>query len=436
MRQRNKDKKRSIYIETYGCSANQSHSEVMMGLLKENGYNIFRSPEDAGVLVINTCIVKEPTEKRMIFRIKSLKEKYPDKKMIIAGCMPAGEYSLVKKIAPEASLVGPNNSLDIIEAVKNTLNNTHVEYLDDKGEKILCHPRIRFNKFINIVEISKGCLGNCAYCIVKRAKGILKSYPIKAILMDIEMSLKEGCKEVWLTSQDCGCYGRDIGVTLVDLINEISKIPGEFRVRIGMANPNYVIKMLKDLINSYKSDKIYKFLHIPVQSGSNEVLKKMRRVYTAEEFKEIVTKFKKNTPNVTVWTDVIVGFPGETEKDFKETLKLIEETKPDFVNISKFGVRPGTEAEKMKKVDTETIKRRSREISNLVDRISLEKNKDWIGRTCKILITEPGRDKNQYMGRNESYKPILIETEKNLLGKFVTVRIIDAKKTHLVGKII
>ena len=425
---------RQVYIETYGCSANQSHSEAMMGILKNSGYKIVKNPEDSDVIILNTCIVKEPTEKRMIYRIKSIRDTYPEKKLIVAGCMPAGEYELLRKIEPYASIIGPKSSLKVVECVKNTLNGHRVVYLDENKD-LLCRPKLRFNQFINIVEISQGCLGNCAYCIVKKAKGYLKSYPIEDIVRDIEMSLPE-CKEVWLTSQDCGCYGLDIGVTLVDLLKKIEKIPEKFRVRIGMANPNYILPVLDELLECYKSDKIYKFLHIPVQSGSDDALKAMNRHYFSEDFKQIVAKFRKNIPNVTIWTDIIVGFPGETDNDFKETIKLIKETKPDFVNVSKFGVRPGTEAEKMEKVDSETIKKRSRELSDLVDKISLEKNREWIGKKCKILVTETGKNKNQYIGRNESYKSVLIETEKNILGKIVTVRVTGAKKSHLTGEII
>ena len=426
---------RHIYIETYGCSANQSHSEVMMGLLKDSGYKIAKNPKDSDVIILNTCIVKEPTEKRMVYRIKYIREKYPEKKLVVAGCMPAGEYDILRKIEPYASIIGPKSSLKVVECVKKTLSGHRAVYLDENKD-LLCQPKLRFNSFINIVEISHGCLGNCAYCIVKKAKGHLKSYPIGDIVKDIKLSLKNGCKEIWLTSQDCGCYGLDIGVTLIDLLKEIEKIPEFFKVRIGMSNPNYILPVLDDLLECYKSDKIYKFLHIPVQSGSDNVLKAMNRHYFSEDFKQIVIKFRKNIPNVTIWTDIIVGFPGETDRDFKETIKLIKETKPDFVNVSKFGVRPGTEAEKMEKVDSETIKKRSRKLSDLVDKISLEKNKEWIGKKCKILVTVRGKKKNQYIGRNESYKSVLIETEKNILGKIVTVKVTGARKSYLIGEII
>ncbi len=423
-----------VYFETYGCSANQSHSEVMKGVLESSGCRVVSNPENGDVLVVNTCIVKDPTEKKMISRIQELKEEYTEKKMIVAGCMPIGEYDLLRDIAPDASFLGPNNCLDISECIRKTKEGKKMEYLDEKRETNLCHPRIRFNPWINIVEISQGCRGNCAYCIVKRCKGDLKSYPLEKIKEDVEKSLK-GCKEIWLTSQDCGCYGLDRDKKLVDLLKRIREIKGKFRVRIGMMNPNHILPMIEDLKEQYKDEKIYEFLHVPVQSASDRILKKMNRFYKKEDFKKIIKEFRKDLPNITVWTDVIVGFPGETEEDFSETLELIREVRPDFVNVSKFGLRPGTKAEKMEQVDSETIKKRSKKISEVVRKISLEKNKEWIGKECEVLITKKGREKNQYIGRNKAYKSVLVESKKDLRGKFVKVKIKSAKRSYLKGVI-
>lgn len=423
----------SVYIETYGCSANQSHSEVMMGLLRDAGCLIVTDPKESDVLVINTCIVKEPTEKRMFYRLKMLRNEFPKKKMIITGCMPVAEYEMVKKIMPNASFLGPNNSLKIVKCLKNTLEGKRYVYLDEKMENKLCSPKYRINSYTNIVEISQGCLGDCSYCIVKRAKGSLSSYPAGDIKRDIKMSLKSGCKEIWLTSQDCGCYGFDINSSLTDLLRGVTEIKGDFRVRLGMSNPNHIKSFLSDLITIYRDKKLYKFLHIPVQSGSNRVLRNMNRYYKTEDFRQIVTKFRLKMPDVTIWTDVIVGFPGETDKDFKETISLLRATEPDFVNVSKFGLRPRTKAENMEPVPNVTIKERSIQVSDIVDKISLERNKRWVDRECHVLVTKAGRQKGQYIGRNETYKPVVIETDKDIRGKFVTVRINDVKKTHLVG---
>ncbi|UCG95294.1 MAG: tRNA (N(6)-L-threonylcarbamoyladenosine(37)-C(2))-methylthiotransferase [archaeon] len=424
-------KKVSVYLETYGCSANQSHSEVMLGLLRDKGCHITKNPEKADILILNTCIVKEPTEKRIMHRIKKLRENFPKKSMIIAGCMPVGEYRLLRSIEPYASFLGPKNSSKIFKCLKGTLEGKKVEYLEGRG--VYCDSKYRLNPYINIVEISEGCLGNCSYCIVRKAKGRLKSYPLSDILRDIKKSLKSGCREIWLTSQDCGCYGSDKDNSLTKLLREVTKIRGDFRVRLGMSNPDHIKPVLSDLIDIYRDKRMYKFLHLPVQSGSDRVLRDMNRHYVTKDFREIVAVFRQKLPIVRIWTDVIVGFPGETEKDFKETIKLIKETKPDFVNVSKFGIRPGTGAERMEQVSRETINKRSRQISDLVDRICLERNKSWIGKECRVLVTERGLKKGQYRGRNQAYKPVIIKTEKDILGKFVTVKVTGARKTHLKG---
>lgn len=422
----------SVYMETYGCSANQSHSEVMLGLLRDKGYKIVKNPAEADILVINTCIVKEPTEKRMIYRIRKLREDYPKKKLVIAGCMPSGEYELLIKIEPNASLLGSKKSLKIVRCVRDTLKGKRMEYLDNSEVKFsdLKH---RFNTHINIVEISEGCLGNCSYCIVRKAKGKLKSRPLSDIKTDIKKSLKEGCKEVWLTSQDCGCYGRDTGTNLLNLLRQVTKIKGNFRVRLGMSNPNQIKPVSKELIEIYKDKKMYKFLHIPVQSGSDKILRDMNRHYVTKDFTQIVNSFRSEIPDMTIWTDIISGFPGETNRDFGETLRLLKETKPDFVNVSKFGKRPGTIAEKMEQVHAEEIKRRSKITSELVRKLSFERNKTWLGRECQVLVTEKGLRKGQYTGRNSAYKSVLIETEKDIRGKFVTANITKAGLNYLLG---
>ncbi|MEE9474517.1 MAG: radical SAM protein, partial [Candidatus Hydrothermarchaeaceae archaeon] len=225
------------------------------------------------------------------------------------------------------------------------------------------------------------------------------------------------------------CYGFDTeGGNLPELLNSVSQIDGKFLVRVGMMNPKNVTKILPELIESYKSEKIYKFLHLPIQSGSDDVLKRMNRGYTVEDFKKIVSAFRREIPRLQLWTDVIVGFPDESEADFLATTELLKEIQPDFVNISKYGVRENTMSAKMKQVPTEIKKQRSRAITELVKVISLEKNKEWLGWEGDVLITE--HKENGQLGRNFAYKPIIVNSKK--VGKFVKAKIVD---TNLVGEI-
>jgi threonylcarbamoyladenosine tRNA methylthiotransferase CDKAL1 len=422
----------SIYIESYGCSASQCEAEIMAGLLEASGFDIIKNEKYADLIIIVTCYVKSPTEQRILFRIKQLKESYRDKKLIIAGCMPEGIYRTVVGIAPEASLVSTHHVKEIAQAVKKTLEGKRVEYLGKSEEVKLCLPKIRKNPMIDIVPISSGCNSSCAYCCVRLAKGKLSSYPKDIIIKEIENSIKQGCKEVWLTSQDNASYGLEDKSNLSELLNEISIIPGNFLVRVGMMNPKNVLPILEDLINSYQKDKIYKFLHLPIQSGDDKILERMSRGYKVEDFLKIVKEFRKNI-NLNLWTDVIVGFPEETEDQFENTVKVIEEIKPDWTNVSKFGLRHKTAAEKLEQLSRKVVNERSEKISEIVRKISFEKNKECIGWEGLVLISKRGNEAGQWLGRNPAYKLVLVKSKENLLGNFVKVRIKEAGYSHLMG---
>ncbi len=412
-----------IYIETYGCSANQADSEIMAGLLERAGHELVGS-DNADIVIINSCIVKEPTEHRFLFRLKQVQNR-----LIIAGCGPEGIYEKIAEVAPTASLVSTHHITEIAQVVEEVLRGNRVELLGkSKGIK-LCLPRMRRNPVVGIVPIASGCNSLCSYCCVRLVKGELFSYPKEKIIEEVSSAVRHGCREIWITSQDNSCYGFDTeGGNLPELLNSVSQIDGKFLVRIGMMNPKNVTKILPELIESYKSEKIYKFLHLPVQSGSNDVLKKMNRGYTVEDFKKIVSAFRREIPRLQLWTDVIVGFPDESEADFLATTELLKEIQPDFVNISKYGVRENTMSAKMKQVPTEIKKQRSRAITELVKGISLEKNKEWLGWEGDVLITE--HKENGQLGRNFAYKPIIVNS--NEVGKFVKAKIVD---TNLVGEI-
>jgi len=424
----------NICIKTYGCSVSLNESEIMAGLLEQAGFNIVRNENIADLIIVVTCYVKTPTEQRILFKLKELQKSYPDKKLIVSGCMPEGIYRKLVDIVPDASLVSTHHITKIVRAVKKTLEGKRVEFLGESNEMKLCLPKIRKNPLIGIIPISSGCDSNCSYCCVRMAKGKLFSYPEDRIIKEIINSLIQGCKEIWITSQDNASFGLDKnGIRLSDLMSEITRIPGNFFVRIGMMNPENVLPMLPDLIKAYKNDKIYNFLHLPVQSGDDNILNKMNRCYNIGDFERIVKEFEENL-NYQLWTDVIVGFPGETEEQFNNTLDLIKRVKPDWVNISKYGVRPNTPASKLEQVNPQVINKRSLILSNLVKEVSLEKNKKWVGWKGKILISKRGREENQWLGRNFAYKPILIEEKNKVLGKFLRVKIIEAKQSYLFAK--
>jgi threonylcarbamoyladenosine tRNA methylthiotransferase CDKAL1 len=353
-----------VHGEVYGCPSNIADYEIAMGLLKESGFEISDSPQGADLNIIFTCIVKTPTEQRMVRRIQELVKL--GKPLIIAGCMPKVEQKLIGGIAPNASMLGPKSIDKIVAAAKNALKGENVIFVSDSQRPKLCMPRFRKDEKVGIVEISNGCLGSCSYCIVKSVRGRLQSYSVEEIVEEVQSAVNDGCTEIWLTSQDNGCYGLDVGTSLPKLLNEVCKVPGDFTIRVGMMNPTHVKGMVDELIDAYSNEKIQKFLHLPVQSGSDRVLKSMKRGYAVEEFKDIVDKFRQAFPDLTLSTDIIVGFPTELDKDFQATIDLLKGIRPQKVNISKFGARPGTGAAEMEQLPVETVNDRSRTLHKLV----------------------------------------------------------------------
>ena len=373
----------NIYIETYGCSANQNNGEIMAGLLSRAGHIIVNNENIADICILNSCIVKGPTLQKMLSRIKQLSRK----KLIVAGCMPDVFSQSILKIAPKASLVGSHHVNEIVRAVKSLIERKQVSLIKEgdllgnlgsiQKEERLCKPKNYKNKIIGITQISEGCLGDCSYCVVRLVKGHLHSYPAESIIKNIQNDLQSGCKEIWLTSQDCASYGLDNPnkkIFLPELLEKILSLKGKFIVRLGMSNPNHIISIADELIELYKHKKMFKFLHIPLQSGSNKILKLMNRKYNAEDFAKIIIKFRKEIPEITISTDIIAGFPTETDSDFNETLNLLNKTKPDIINISRYWPMPGTKAALMPQLEQKVVMKRTDELMNLHNQLTLSIN--------------------------------------------------------------
>jgi len=419
-----------IYFRTLGCSINFSETELMKGLLSKHEFELVNEPSDAFVIIVNICTVKGNSN--ALKTIRKLYEEFPKKKYIIAGCITKNIIPKIREFLPEFSMVSTHNIKEIISVVEETINDNPIEVLAKNKDEKINLPKVRKNKIIGIIPISSGCLGYCAYCSVKMIKGNLQSYPIETIIKEIKTSLDDGCKEIWLTSQDTGAYGKDINSSLVELLKKIVEIDAHFMIRIGMMNPNHAVEMLDELVEIYKNQKIFKFLHIPVQSGNNEVLKLMKRKYFAGDFKKIVNKFRENLEYVTISTDIICGFPTETKEQFQDSLNLIEEIKPDVLNISRYIKRKGTEAAKLPQLQGEEIKRRSRLLTSVFSWLGYGVNKKYMKWTGFILIDEKGKN-NTFMGRNFAYKPIVVQGNFKI-GDKVKVKIIDMTRHYLVGE--
>ncbi|MBR9699284.1 tRNA (N(6)-L-threonylcarbamoyladenosine(37)-C(2))-methylthiotransferase [Candidatus Woesearchaeota archaeon] len=413
-----------VQFITQGCSANQADSEIMAGLLKRKGYEI---TDDAKTVVFNTCTVKGPTESFYRRKLKKLEEE--GKKIIIAGCIPQAKGPL-----KDHSTVGNFQLEKIEEAIKETAKGNVVSFLERNHKSRLNLPKIRSRETIEIVPISDGCLSSCSFCKTKHARGNLYSYPEKDIVRHISNAVREGAKEIWLTSQDSSAYGLDNKTNLAELLKKIVEIPRDFRLRVGMANPDYFKSFLDEFIEVMKNEKIFKFCHIPVQSGNNSVLKDMKRNYTVEEYKRIVRKIKKEIPEINIATDIICGFPTETKEQFNDTLRLVKETRPDIINISRFWPRPGTPAARMEQIGGREIKKRTRLLTELFRKVAEENNKSWLGWKGKIWINEK-RKNSSMLGRNFAYKQVVVPGTFKI-GQELDVEVIDSTSFYLRAKIL
>jgi len=412
-----------VLFKTFGCSLNKSDTETMQGVLTELGYEMVNDPMDSEVIVLNTCAVKKPTEYNVMKTLKEMEQLH--RPIVIAGCM-AQAY-------PEKfdghGILGPDNIASISEVIEETMHKNPVTYIS-RQKRSLRTPRIRKNRAVEILPICAGCTGKCKYCIVRQARGEFYSYPEQDILKSARKAILEGAKEIWLTAQDTGCYGKDTGTFLPALLRKIVALEGEFMVRVGMMNPNFAEEMLEDLIHAFQHEKVFKFLHIPVQSGSDKVLKSMGREYNAATFRKVVTEFRKSFQNITIATDVICGYPSETKADFQKTLDLIKETTPEVLNISRFWKREKTEAAKLKQLPGGKTKERSTMLSELFHHISYENNKKWRNWDGWAIVDDKGDD---FMARNFAYKPIAVDG-KHRLGEKIHVKIVNTTTFSLLGQ--
>jgi len=420
-----------IYFETYGCSYNKADTRIMEEIVSRR-HEVVEDIDRAEVIVLNTCYVKTPTEHRIVNRIKELKAKFPNKKMVIAGCMPMIDKEKALEANPNASLLGPQNLEKVSDIIDETLRGAQPILLEYRRVDKSTLPKLwRKNEVIRIVQICEGCADICTYCCTRIARGPIFSFNPENIVEEVKRGVQEGAKEFWLTAQDTSAYGIERGDSLAELISKVVEVDGEFYVRVGMMNPNHTLKMVDALIDAYKSPKVFKFLHLPVQSGSNRILKMMRRRYRVEEALEVVNRFRKTYPKITFATDIIVGYPDETDDDFNETIKFIEETNPDIVNLSKFGKRPKTPLTFSKNYDVHEVKERTRKAHEIIAKSQLQGYNRWLGWRGNVLIDEHiGGDS---VGRNECYKNIVLK-ERIPLGTSVEVKVIGASKHFLLGE--
>ena len=418
-----------IYVESYGCSANTADMEIAKGMLSYEGHSLTLTLEQADVAIVFTCIVKTPTERKVIKKIKSIRNKGVP--LIVAGCMPKALTRVVDEIAPNACMIGPDDLDKIPTTVVDILQGKRSIHINGDSYDRGCQPRYRVNPLIHIAPIASGCLGNCTYCIVKHARGKLHSFPHREIITGVGQALNEGCREVWVTAEDTAAYNDD-GVRLPDLVQMLCEFDDDFRIRVGMMTPNQVYPILEDLLEAYDNEKVFKFLHLPVQSGNDEILQRMNRRYTVKEFKDLVSTFRERFPKISISTDIICGFPGETDEQFNDSRNLIQNLRPDVLNISRYWERPGTEAEKMNgKLHGRVTKERSRRLTTLWKQLAMDVGSRWVGWEGDILLDEYGKGISK-VGRNYAYKPVAVVTDRSI-GEYLKVRVTGSGVGFLTG---
>lgn len=409
------------YIEGYGCSFNLAETDQIKDLFEENKVKQTSSPERADILLVNTCAVKDTTEQRMLFRLKTLAhQKRASARLFAFGCLAATRKKIIQSTSPEI-IVLDTDLESLCKALEFELKKFSPSSKNGKE-----------NSLVSIIPVSLGCLGACTYCATKLARGDLHSYSLKSINESFKKDAKKN-GEIWLTSQDMGCYGFDIKSNLPKLMELLLKTQGKYFVRIGMMNPNHFLRRKKEIMEIFNNKKVFHFLHLPLQSGSDKILKKMNRLYSSDEFIKSVEFARKKCPGITIATDVIAGFPGETEKDFAATIRVLEITRPDLINISRYAKRPDTKAAKMPDQLTESQKKeRTKVLTDLRNKILLENKNKLVGFEFEAFVSEK-KPKGKFVARTINYLPVIVDSN---YGEKVRVKLTEASTHFFFGEII
>ncbi|MGP6206896.1 tRNA (N(6)-L-threonylcarbamoyladenosine(37)-C(2))-methylthiotransferase [Cuniculiplasma sp. SKW3] len=400
---------RKIYVESYGCTLQKSETGLYTNSIMEEGDVIVKNPEDADLRIIGTCAVIKKTEDHMIRRIGELSD---SGKTMVIGCLPPVTMGSLKE-----KNVDVISSGDFRDLYRGRLDNIE----------------IRETSILDGIPINQGCTGSCNYCISRVARGKLLSRPVEKIVGQAEMQISRGIREIRISSLDTAAYGKDTGRRLPDLIRALTSIDEKFMLRVGMMEPKNTEEILENLIESYRSEKVFKFLHIPVQSGDDRILELMNREYNAETYFKIVRRFREEFHDALISTDIIAGYPGDDEESFERTCRLLEVSRPEIVNITRFSPRQYTKDFGKKTPPSNLIKRWSQEFTQIHHRIIEESYSSLIGKERDIIITEMGKN-NTSVGRDRSYRPVVIP---GIHEKYSWVRaeIVETGPTYLIGKI-
>jgi len=434
---------KTVFFETFGCQMNKLDAELSLGLLQEDGYKIVDKVDDADVILFNTCSVRKHAEDKVyshLGALKTLKKRHPEVIVGVLGCMAQKDGEAIFKRMPHVDLVCGTRMFSRLPEMLLKIRNhgSHVLAIDeDQIVNVKRAVTYRPNFYQAFVTVMRGCDNYCSYCIVPYVRGREISRTIADIKEEVQSLVSNGCKEVTLLGQNINSYGKGLSgnVTLGDLLSEVNEIDGLDRIRFVTSHP---ADMSRDLIRTMsRLEKVCEYLHMPAQSGSDEVLKRMRRGYTAGYYREFVRYARELIPHLTVASDFIVGFPGETEEDFQETVQLMEDIRFQNCFIFKYSPRTGTKAAELKDdVPDETKRARNMKLLELQKHISLEENKKMIGKEVQILVEGASKsDPNRLSGRTRQNHIVVFNGSQDLVGKLVGVVIHEVTDLTLFGKV-
>ena len=436
---------KKFFVRTYGCQMNEHDSEKIKGMLKSVDFSEGTSVDDADIVILNTCAIRENAHDKVfgfLGVLKHLKQSKPDLLIGLCGCM-AQEEVVVNDILNKYKYVdfvcGTHNLDNMLSIIKNKIDTDkrQIEVLSYEGDVVEGVPVVRDSKYSAWIDIIYGCDKFCTYCIVPYTRGTQRSRKHEDIVSEVETLVKDGYKEVTLLGQNVNAYGKDLydNYNLADLLKDVSDT-GIERIRFVTSHPWDFTDSMVDIIAS--RDNIMPYIHLPLQSGSNKILKLMNRKYTSEEYLKLYNSIREKVKDSSVTTDIIVGFPGETEEDFEETLKIVNECKFDGAFTFAYSPRENTPAALMKDAIRESVKMdRLHRLNEVVNKYSNLRNQKLLGKTVKCLVIgESEKDKNKVCGYTENMKLVNIEGPKSLIGSIVPVKITDTKSFSLDGEYI
>ncbi|NPA97636.1 MAG: tRNA (N(6)-L-threonylcarbamoyladenosine(37)-C(2))-methylthiotransferase [Crenarchaeota archaeon] len=418
-----------VCIEVFGCALNRSDAMYARELLEEAGFEITDDLAECDTVVVFTCIVRRDSELRSVRRISDLCK--AGKRVVVAGCLASALPAEALRYCKDASLLTPSAVSDIVGVVKGLKKVAH------RDTKVFDRvPRV-VRGSVATIAVSDGCLDECSFCIVKRARPYLKSAPIDKVVEAIKKALRDGAVEIELTAQDLAVYGVDLYGTyaLPELLERILEIDEDFRLRLGQMNPRHLAQIIDRVIDALKDPRVYKHLHIPIQSGCDRILNLMNRKHSAELFREIVKEFRRKIENVHIATDIIVGFPTERESEFLESAKLIIEMDIDRVHIARYSPRPLTKAYSMPQVPEPIKKARSSYLESIYELHALSKNLEFINAVSEGYAVEYDPDRRTVTARLSDYRSVVLRGTKDIVGKKIRFRITEATFFDLRGRI-